>query len=230
MTTEDAAERLENVRRRVIAVVGHALRTPVTTVRGLAGVVRASEGVAPDEVTEALARETRILEELVDDLLVVSDVTTVLPVRTPRTIPIGEAVGRVWSAICADAPDGDAQIDRLVVEQDASVLVGGDAINWILRHVLRNALLYADGAVVVSGQQLDGETRVEMRSSEARCTGEDAKNALELFYRGEDAVTSSSGLGIGLPVAALIAKHAGGGLDVRLEGETFIVDLRLPAG
>lgn len=230
MATDDAAERLENVRRRVIAVVGHALRTPVTTVSGLAGVVRASKGAAPDEVTEALARETRILEELVDDLLVVSDVTTVLPVRKPRTIQIGEAAGKVWSEICADAPEGGAQIDRFVVEQDAAVLVGGDAMNWILRHVLRNAFLYADGAVVVSAEQADGETRVEVRSSEARCTDDDAKNARELFYRGEDAVMSSSGLGIGLPVAELIAEHAGGGLDVRLEGETFVVGLRLPAG
>lgn len=66
------------LRRRVLNVVGHELRTPVTTLRGPAD---ALEGAGTDtervQLADALVRSARRLESLVDDLLVAMGVTTV---------------------------------------------------------------------------------------------------------------------------------------------------------
>ncbi len=65
----DNADR-EWLERRALNVIGHELRTPASTVRGLAEVLAA--GVDPEERPEllgALVRNARRLEALVDDLL-----------------------------------------------------------------------------------------------------------------------------------------------------------------
>jgi signal transduction histidine kinase len=64
----DSADQ-EWLERRALNVIGHELRTPATTVRGLAELFAA--GVQPDErpdLVDALVRNARRLESLVDDL------------------------------------------------------------------------------------------------------------------------------------------------------------------
>src|SRR5687768_18169134 len=86
------------LRRRVLNVVGHELRTPVTTLRGLAD---ALEGAGTDaervQLTDALVRSARRLESLVDDALVAMGVTTALPVGAPRKESVLDALQAAWA-------------------------------------------------------------------------------------------------------------------------------------
>ena len=53
-----------------------------------------------------------------------------------------------------------------------------------------------------------------MSSGGAQLGGADVDLAVELFYRGEGAVTTAPGFGLGLPVARALARHDGGDLTL----------------
>jgi signal transduction histidine kinase len=67
-------------------------------------------------------------------------------------------------------------------------------------------------------------------SEGAELRPDDVHLAFELFYRGEGAVTSAPGFGLGLPVARALARQHGG--DLHLEprpGGGLDVTIDLPA-
>jgi signal transduction histidine kinase len=70
--------------------------------------------------------------------------------------------------------------------------------------------------------------RIEVASSGDGPTDEEVARAFELLYRGEHAVTSAPGLGIGLAVARELAGAEGGTVTLERRGNTVVarVDLQ----
>lgn len=213
---------LEVLRRRVINVVGHELRTPVTTLRGLTERLATAGGTElRDDLAPALVRLARRVELLLDDLLLAADVTTALPVGEPVAVAVADEVAAAWEALHADRP--------LAVDGDATALARPGALGRILGHVLDNAVKYGEGpvAVRIGG---DGGVRVVVETAGPELSAADADLALEVFYRGERAVTTSPGFGVGLPVARTLARHEAGDLSFRPRaGGGAVTTIDLPA-
>lgn len=220
-------EEIDQIRRRVINVVGHELRTPMTTLRGLAEQL----AIARDDeerrtLTEALVRNAVRAEHLLDDLLVGADVSTALPLGDPEPVDVVAAARRAWASLGPPAAR-----DLVVAGADDSVVLAlsrSESLERIFRHVLDNAVKYATGPVHVRVALDDDVVSVEIASAGGSLPAHDLILAFEVFYRGEHAVTSSPGLGIGLPVSRALARQHGG--DVLLRdgaGEGVIVRLEL---
>src|SRR4051812_40286368 len=93
----DSADQ-EWLERRALNVIGHELRTPATTVRGLAELFAA--GVLPEErpdLVEALVRNARRLESLVADLLAATSGPTALPAGPPEPVKLNDQVEASWT-------------------------------------------------------------------------------------------------------------------------------------
>ncbi len=228
-TSPDEVERqlaeLDAIRRRVMNVIGHALRTPMATLRGLVEVVAKNpEAAKQEELTDALVRTTRRLERLLDDVLVASDVSTRLPTASAREVDLVQAVRTAW----IEAGQDD---EGLVIEGSARARVGNDALRWILFHLVDNAVRYGVQPVTVALGEADGMARIECRSPGPELNEADLRNAFELFYRGEAAVMkNTSGMGVGLPVVARLAEHSGGTVAIdALEGGGVVTVVELPA-
>lgn len=220
---EDLARQRETVdllRRRLVNVVGHELKLPASTVRGLAeSLLHASPEQIEEEIAPALVRSSARLERLIDDLLLASDVFTVLPVEPLEPRPVGAAVDRAAAATGADVSvEGD---------RDALVSTRADALDRVLAAVLDNAVKYGQGPTTVRVRAAAPTVVIEVVSAGAP-KPEDLALALEPFYRGEAAVTAAPGLGIGLSVAAALAEQDGGRLALRADGDTVVVTVELP--
>lgn len=231
---DDLAERraeVEELRQRIMNVVGHALRTPMATLRGHVEVVAEDPSrVADEEFRTSLRRSARRVEALLDDLLVASGVETRLPVGRPQPLGLAAELNAVLDEM-PHAADVEADIE-VVGDVDAEVCVARDGLRWILQHLVRNALVY--GGPRIRAEVLHDADQVVLRlhSPDAHAREEELEHAFEMFYRGEHAVmTDAIGLGIGLPVARRLAEHAGGAL--RLEpgpqGEGVVAVLEVPA-
>jgi signal transduction histidine kinase len=219
---------LDLLRRRLGNVLGHALRTPVATVRGLVESVEPTgeDVVVHGEVLTALHRSAARLEELVDDLLLVSGIETVLPTGAPQPLAPIEVAGEVAAGL-----DRPLRLD-VHGDLDATVEVPPDLLRWLLRSVLDNAARY--GAGVARLDVTAGPDRLRLTvvtgPDGAGATDHDLAHALEPFYRGEKAVlVDGARLGVGLTVAARLADEVGGRVTVRRgEDDTFVTDLELP--
>jgi len=217
---------VDALRRRVVNVVGHALRTPVVTLAGMAeALADADDPAVRAELGAAVRRNARVVERLLDDLLIAAGVTTVLPVGTPEALePV--AVARGWW--------GAGEADRFEVVEGAEVaaVIDRGALARILDALLTNAARYGDGRVSIGANTgPDGQVVVAIRSRGDRPPTEtEVALAFELFYRGEHAVMAAPGLGVGLPVARALAQQAGGDVNLALEPDgTVVATLELPA-
>ncbi len=224
-----AADRaaLDEVRARVMNVVGHALRTPMATVRGQVEVLaRTTDPTQREELIEALLRSSRRLERLLDDVLVVSQIETRLPVGHREHVRVADAVRVVWGELGSDHP--------FVVTgaTDATAYVAPDALRWILRNLVDNAIRYGTGGVEVDlATTASGDVEVTVGGPGPDLPDDELANAFELFYRGHHAVmTAAARLGIGLTVAQRLTEFASGGLVLRRRpGGGTVAVLTLPA-
>jgi signal transduction histidine kinase len=210
----------EWVERRAINVIGHELRTPASTVRGIAEVLSAESGApARPELLDALLRNSRRLEALVDDLLTATSVTTALPVGPTERIALADQLRASW-------PDDNG----LDVSGSGTVLARPSSVGRILVAVFDNARTYGQPPLVVAIAPSGDQVRVSFESPGPELPAEDVRLALQPFWRGERAVTTAPGLGLGLTVADVLAGHEGGRLWVEARpGGGMLTFLELPA-
>ena len=213
-------EAVDLLRRRVVNVVGHELKLPASTIRGLAeSLLHATPEQITSEIAPALVRSTARLERLIDDLLLASGIFTVLPVEPPASHDVDTAVARAVAS-CGET---------ISIEGDRGCVVSAraDALDRVLAVLVDNAVKYGRPPLVVRVRGGD-RVAVEVVSGGAP-KPEDLALAVEAFYRGEAAVTAAPGLGIGLAVAAALAGQDGGTLTVRAEDDTVVATMELPS-
>jgi two-component system, OmpR family, phosphate regulon sensor histidine kinase PhoR len=214
------ARNLDLLRRRVLNVVGHELRTPVTTLAGLASELESTtDGFVRDELIAAVARNARRLDRLVEDLLLASSVETLVPVGEPAEVDLLAVARASWDGTLPATFAGAAVARcRPTVAERA------------LGAILDNAAAHGEPPVLVNAVVGGGVAVVEVSNGGSPVPADDLELACELFFRGEKAVTTSAGLGVGLAVARTLARADGG--DVTLSPGVsggVIARLELPA-
>ena len=219
-TAGDLERRLaevDSLRHRVLNVIPHALRTPITTFRGLADALsRASEEDIRATITPALQRLAAQAESLLDDMLVAAGLTTTLPTIAPVPTPVAAVVNDVWRDV------SDATTD-LEVTGDATVSASPGVLRKIMVHVLDNAVKYGTEPPVVTVEADAGMVTITIDSAGPDLPADEIGMLAEPFFRGERAVMRSAGLGVGLAVARALAEHAGGSLALEARDEGGVV-------
>src|SRR3546814_13849502 len=81
-----ALRALDSARGRFVAVVGHELRTPMTTLRGMAEELVRTDDAGRAELAPAVLRSARRVEGLLDALLLATEDTQVLDVGEPTKV------------------------------------------------------------------------------------------------------------------------------------------------
>lgn len=226
----DAAqeERLDNQRRqqefqRDLASLSHDVRTPLMGAKGYLRLARDEE----DEVGRMRrleAAEARLddMGTLLDQLFSyaqANDPGLELDARPVAVLPTlaGVLVGhypafdqRGW------APQVHFEDEALTVEADA------EALTRIFENVVGNALRHGTSPLVVEQR---GRT-VTFSNEVANPTSIDPSLLFERFYRA-DASRSTAGSGLGLAVAASLARGMSMRMAAHLEGATLCIDLVL---
>lgn len=215
---------MRKIRERILNVVGHELLTPVTTVRGLAEANAKAGAAERERLAPLLQRNAQRLEGLVNDLLLASGVATVLPVGEPDRVLVADVVTAVWGS-------GETEFELVLdVPEDTAVRIQAGACQRVLDHVLRNARDYGRTPVTVTARHHDPDVEIVVDSPGKPLHPEEVRLATEPFYRGEHAVMSTAGLGLGLPVARALVEHAGGQLSVAVRPSGGLVTrIVLPA-
>jgi signal transduction histidine kinase len=234
----DLVQRLEGAvaeRDRFLAMLGHELRNPLAAVVNTVELLRSDghENGNSEEYREIIARQSRQLARLVDDLLDVSRVSAGKIALQSRTLDLVGVVRQCYDLILCEGRSGHLCTFEA---PDGAVPVYGDAarLEQIASNLLTNALKYTP---------VDGQIRVEVRAERPWAvlrvsdTGigisrEDLPHVFELFVQADKSLDrSQGGLGLGLTlVKSLVGLHGG---EVEAEsggpgqGSTFTVRLPL---
>ena len=206
-------ERIEALRRDLVANVAHELRTPLTTLQGYLEALR--DGVAPvsRETLTSLHEEVLRLARLVDTLQQLSQFDARVS-RVHRMELDVAAFARQTAAVYRQ--ELDARTLSLRVAGDPAcprVEADPDLLGQALRNLLDNALRYAAAGteITVRTACADGRIRIAVENAGEEIAPEDLPHIFERFYRGEKSRSrDTGGAGIGLALVQEIAGVHGG--------------------
>jgi two-component system, OmpR family, sensor histidine kinase BaeS len=224
-------QRIEALRRDLVANVAHELRTPLSTLQGYLEGMR--DGVVPvsRETLASLHEEVLRLVRLVDTLQQLSQFDA--RVSGPRLTRLDVAALARQIAALYDPELRARGLSLGVLGDSAGAVVQADPdlVGQALRNLLDNALRYAASGtgVTVRAARLSGAVRLAVENLGEEIAAEDLPHIFERFYRGEKSRSrDTGGAGIGLALVQEIARAHGGDVGAESAAGRTTVWFTLP--
>ncbi|MET3861737.1 two-component system sensor histidine kinase BaeS [Dietzia sp. 2505] len=218
-------------RRRMLADLGHEMRTPLATIDSYLEAVDDGVRDYDDDTREVLWTATRRLERLAADIVAVSAVEEHLTRLHPVPTTIAELVGTALDAARERFADKGVELAARDLV-DAEVTVDIDRMGQVLGNLLDNALRHtpAGGSVTVSTSLLTTDTSGAEAGAPGRVsvtvtdTGEGVAahhldHLFDRFYRVDTARgRHGGGSGIGLAITRALVEAHGGRVSAASDG------------
>ncbi|MGB8943239.1 MAG: HAMP domain-containing sensor histidine kinase [Streptomyces sp.] len=213
--------------RRFVADAAHELRSPLTTLLTSLEVALAyPEHTDWPAAATTAARQTRRLQALAEDLLLLARLDTRGPMADPETVDL--------TALASRLTDQYPLTERgltLTCDSTTNAHVHGnpDEYERLLRNLIDNAARHAAHRIQITVRNQDGWVDLTVHDDGPGVPADDAERIFERFVRLDDARSrDQGGTGLGLAIARDLAHRHKGTLTLtpRTLGACF--HLRLP--
>ncbi|MEJ7762017.1 MAG: PAS domain S-box protein [Thermomicrobiales bacterium] len=214
-------KRTERLRRDFLAMVGHDLRSPLTTLRGRVQLLKRRAAYDATAV-DAILAQTKRMGRLIDDLADLIRFEAGPPELRRASVDLVSLVRA--EAEAANPPGGDHRIRVVAPEEPVLGEWDADRLGQVLQNLLGNAVKYAPGddRVTILVEADAAEARVEVADHGPGIPPEHLARLFERFYRAD--ATGAGGLGLGLYISRMLVEAHGGRIWARSEpgqGSTF---------
>jgi signal transduction histidine kinase len=238
LRTLEKQRELDHMRSEFIQNISHELRTPLAIVRGYAELLDSGElGVLPPEQqasVSVMARRSRMLSKMLDDLLAILTAETGESARQPIDL------GQLTDSLVVDF-QAVAHQNNLTLAADLSPhlpLIQGDAVQLrrMLDNLLTNAVKFtpAGGQITIRLYAADEHVELEVSDTGIGIPAEKLPRIFDRFYQIDGSTTRRyGGVGLGLALVKEIVESHGGTVTVESEvgrGTTFRVTLPIDGG
>jgi signal transduction histidine kinase len=221
--TVEAMREAQRAKDMFLAMVSHELKTPLTVIMGTLRTLESHGGALPPEVAHEMAvtayARGEELRRLIDRLL-----------RGARAELAGARRDATLRELVTHAVDGFAQFRRLEVEVegDTDLMVDTVAFSDVIGILVENAVAHssADAPVWISAHPRGVDAVVSVTNPGTLPVDLDPESLFLPFQRGIDA--RSSGVGLGLYIAARLAESMGGRIEVTSREERVSFTLTVP--
>jgi len=226
-----ALERADEIKTNFIALASHELRTPVTTILGLATTLNQRGDELVDrqrhELRATLERQADRMARLVEQLLDLSRLDADAIAINPEQINLRERIEDIVASVAADRL-ADVQIG---VDPELEAPADPGALDRIVGNLVANALRYGSPPVQVNAIHSDRHLRVFVEDRGDGVPPQFVPELFERFTRGSR--TRVGGAGLGLAIARSYARAHDGDLvyeDAEPHGARFQLVLPVKNG
>ena len=227
-------ERISRAKSDLIAMVGHELRTPMTSIRGSLGLVAAGAlGEVPAPISEMIHiahNNTERLIRLVNSLLDLQKLEAGKMEFHFQSIELGAVLDETVTANRAYGDEFGVSID-LECNTEARVRADRDLLIQAITNLLSNAIKFSprqENVTVTAEAVQSGSVRISVRDRGPGIPEEFRDHLFTRFSQAKNHADHPRGTGLGLYIVELIvAKHSGQiSFDTELDrGTTFHIDL-----
>src|SRR5438128_2253775 len=234
---EESRRKLDEANRakdEFLATLSHELRTPLNAILGWVGLLRSGtlDAASASRGPEVIERNSRLLAQLIEDLLDVSRIVTGKLRLEARSVDLVSVIVAAMEAVQTAA---EAKGIRLETSLDAAlgpISADPNRLQQVVWNLLTNAIKFT-----ATGGRVD--IRLERAGSTARITVSDTGQGIrpellpfvfDRFRQGETSMGRRyGGLGLGLAIVRHIVELHGGVVRAESAGESrgaiFMVDL-----
>lgn len=205
-------EALDRTRSNLIAITGHELRTPLSTIQVCLESL-ASDPDMPPELRQVMLStaldDADRMRKLVQDFLTLSRLESGRVEWHPEPMPLEECVYLSLSSITTRYPQNKRPEIILAVPPDLPLVrADGEWLVEVLTKLMDNACKFTppNGKITVGAQQLDDQTLEVIVSDTGRGIARDRLEAVfDRFYQEEGALRrTAGGTGLGLAICRQI--------------------------
>jgi PAS domain S-box-containing protein len=225
---------LETMRQDLVATVSHELRTPLAAIYGAALTLRRNdvelEDQLHDKLLEVIAEESNRLADIVNDLLIASQLDTGTLRATIERCDPREIAQLEIDAARTHLPKA---IELVLDAPDELPAVAADPgqLRQVLGNLIENAIKYSPGGgtIDVSLAPVERHVRFAIRDSGLGIPKSEQRRIFEKFYRLDpDMARGIGGTGLGLYICRELVRRVDGRIWVESDGgsgSTFIVEI-----
>ena len=208
-------EKIEQLRKNMVADIAHELRTPLTNLRGyLEGL---SDSVIPPspETFRMLEQEVLRLVNLVEDLQQLARADAARSFLDRQPLPLHELLEQIMELYRPNFQDKEIEVRWRLEPGSEIISADRDKLLQAIRNLADNAWKYTprQGTVTVSTQRKGGSVTTVFANSGALIAAKDIPYLFERFFRADRSRSRSrdaGGAGIGLAIVKeLIEAHGG---------------------
>ena len=234
---EEQQKRFNEMQKRMVTLVAHELKTPLTAIAGYADLLAggAQSHRHSEEIRDGIRRNIRRLELLIDNFLDLERIES-------RSLSLERSSFSLSDLLLSLVRQHTFAWKRkgilVEVQIDETLEVYGDRdlLARALSNILSNAIKFTDqGSVRVTARQVDAEILIETVDTGCGIAPSSLPHVFERFFHAEteseaDRDTSLR-RGLGLTLARTIIEEHGGRIDIRSRiGTGTTVTVALPRG
>lgn len=229
--TAEELRRMDRLKDSLLAAVSHDLRTPLTTIKGIAHEIASTCTADQWERALVIEQEADNLSAMVEGLLELSQLNS-------GTVPVHATLNTTDELLEAALQRAAAALEQHEVKvsyQADWLLVGKFDFGFSLRilvNLLENAAKYSPhGARIdIDVMRVREQLQITVSDRGAGVSEEDRDRIFQPFFRSRNAPPDVRGAGLGLSIARQLAEVQGGTLRVAArEGGGSSFTLTLPA-
>jgi len=226
-------KKLEEMRKDFVANVSHELKTPVTSIMGYVETLKDGALNFPDKAAEFLnviLRQTRNLNDLIDDLLTLSRVEDGRRRFHKEKFPLADLFSSAVSVCQHKAEDKKIAVN-VICEPSTMVLAHHVLMEQAVTNLIENAVKYSlpDKVITLKGYQKGNDVCINVEDQGFGIPEKDLDRIFERFYRVDKARSREmGGTGLGLAIVKHIVQIHGGTVSVESQegqGCTFTITL-----
>ena len=226
------------IKDEFLAVMSHELRTPLNSILGWAQLVRTGslDETVSTRALQTIERNTKLLAQMIEDLLDVSRIMTGKLLLDARPIELGPVIEASLDAV---RPASDAKNIRLEVSLDSSVgAVSGDPnrLQQVVWNLLSNAIKFTPnrGRVEVRLARVGLTAQITVADTGEGIGEEFLPYVFDRFRQADSTFARMhGGLGLGLAIVRHLVEMHGGSVSADSQGKgkgsTFTVSFPLVA-
>ncbi len=217
----------EQLRRNLLAWIGHDLRTPLASIQALVEALTDGYITDPNETQRYLRTvqfDAAALSVLIDELFEMAEIEAGGLNLDRQPISLADLISDSLESFAVQAAELGIGLSGSADPRVDPVMLDAGLIGRVLTNLIGNAVRHTPpgGSVAVSAQGVMGGVRVDVFDSGPGIPEESLSKVFEQFYRVEPSRSRSSGggSGLGLTIAkAIVEAHDGViGVENRAEG------------
>jgi signal transduction histidine kinase len=200
-----------------VASVSHELKTPLTSIRMYAELLRDGRVKAPEKVSHYLSvivSESRRLTRLVNNVLDFGKLEEGKKVYHRSAFDLGALLRETAEAHSVRFREAGMAVELSIPDGEIPVTTDRDALEQVVLNLMDNAVKYAaSGGVLVLGveDREHGTLDLTVRDRGPGIPAEHQSRIFEKFHRVDNSLTAAqAGSGLGLSIARRILRDLGG--------------------
>lgn len=218
------AERFED---RLLTLVGHEMRTPLTAVIGTFTTLINKGDRLNEELRHRLEtlglRSGRRLERVVQTMLMAAQLERDLISFDTTAVALADVVG---DAVRLSAADAAVAVD---VQPELYVVATPHHLTTALQHLLDNAVLHGAAPVRINAVVNGPQIKIEVRDQGPGIPEDALEEVFGRFRRHDDTILTRPGSGLGLYITRRLVEGMGGELEIWSEpGHGCRASIRVP--